>query len=70
MLYQLNYIHHLWDCKDSVFPMNYPNIFHKALVKGLVYIAVNRTTAEWPFASMTVRVCGPASGTTRSLCSP
>ena len=27
MLYQLNYIHHLWDCKDSVFLLNNPNIF-------------------------------------------
>ena len=27
MLCQLNYIHHLWDCKDKVFPLKYPNLF-------------------------------------------
>ena len=31
MLYQLNYIHHLWDCKGSVFPINYPNFFIPAV---------------------------------------
>ena len=31
MLYQLNYIHHLRDCKDSVFPMKSPNYFYSAV---------------------------------------
>ena len=40
MLYQLNYIHHLWDCKDSVFPINNPNFSFQqafyALISGEV----------------------------------
>ena len=31
MLYQLNYIHHLWDCKGSIFSTNYPNIYYLSL---------------------------------------
>ena len=47
MLYQLNYTHHLWDCKGSIFSTRFANYF---------YNAVKRTAAEWPLASMTVRV--------------
>ena len=34
------------------------------------YKAVKRTAAEWPLASMTVRMWKPFEGTTLILCSP